>query len=78
MYTLVRPQALNGLHTIAFLTHLLGRKGGRLLVIWDGSPIHRRAEVRAFLAERPTAKSTWKRCRRMRPTSTRWNGCGSI
>src|SRR3954471_22753185 len=51
VYTLVRPKSLNGLHTIEFLVHL-GRLGAdRLLVIWDGSPIHRRAEVMAFLAE---------------------------
>ena len=51
VYSLVRPKSLNGLHTIEFLVHL-GRLGAdRLLVIWDGSPIHRRAEVKAFLAE---------------------------
>jgi transposase len=51
VYTLVRPQSLNGLHTIAFLVHLGRLVGDRLLVIWDGSPIHRRAEVSAFVAE---------------------------
>src|SRR5829696_8232719 len=51
VYTLVRPQSLNGLHTIAFLVHLGRLAGERLLVIWDGSPIHRRAEVSAFVAE---------------------------
>lgn len=50
VYSLVRPEALNGLHSIAFLTHLLRLAGDRLLVIWDGSPIHRRAEVQTFLA----------------------------
>lgn len=50
VYTLVRPQCLNGLHTIAFLTHLQRQIKARLLVIWDGSPIHRRAEVKAFVA----------------------------
>jgi len=51
VYSLVRPKSLNGLHTIEFLMHL-GRLGvNRLLVIWDGSPIHRRAEVKAFLEE---------------------------
>jgi transposase len=49
--SLVRPTSLNGLHTIEFLVHL-GRQGAdRLLVVWDGSPIHRRAEVKAFIAE---------------------------
>jgi transposase len=51
VYSLVRPTSLNGLHTIEFLVHL-GRLGAdRLLVVWDGSPIHRRAEVKAFVAE---------------------------
>jgi transposase len=51
VYSLVRPTSLNGLHSIEFLVHL-GRLGAdRLLVVWDGSPIHRRAEVKAFVAE---------------------------
>lgn len=50
LYTLIRPESLNGLHSIAFLTHLHRQVRGRLLVIWDGSPIHRRAEVTAFVA----------------------------
>jgi transposase len=51
VYTLVRPTSLNGLHTIEFLLHLGRLAGDRLLVVWDGSPIHRRAEVSAFVAE---------------------------
>jgi transposase len=50
VYTLVRPESLNGLHTIEFLTHLRRVAGPRLLVIWDGSPIHRRAEVKEFVS----------------------------
>lgn len=49
LYVLVRKEALNGQHTIAFLEHLRRHLGERLLVIWDGSPIHRRAEVAEFL-----------------------------
>ncbi|MDB6068575.1 MAG: Transposase [Pedosphaera sp.] len=49
IYTLVRQEPLNGLHTVEFLTHLLRLAGAPLLVIWDGSPIHRRKEVREFL-----------------------------
>lgn len=52
VYVLVRPESLNGLHTVAFLKHLVRHAGGRLLVIWDGSPIHRRAAVNEFLAGR--------------------------
>jgi len=47
---LVRPEPLTGLHTIEFLKHLIRHVGPRLLVVWDGSPIHRRAAVQEFLA----------------------------
>jgi transposase len=50
VYTLVRQKSLNGLHSIEFLIHLLRVTGKRLLVIWDGSPIHRRIEVKDFVA----------------------------
>ena len=50
LYTLARQQSLNGLHTIEFLLHLLHATGRRLLVIWDGSPIHRRVEVKEFVS----------------------------
>lgn len=49
IYTLVRQESLNGLHTVEFLVHLRRVADTRLLVIWDGSPIHRRAEVQEFL-----------------------------
>jgi transposase len=51
IYTLARQESLNGLHTIEFLMHLLRVIGRRLLVIWDGSPIHRRTQVRDFIAD---------------------------
>lgn len=50
VYTLVRQESLNGLHSIEFLLHLQRVAGERLLVIWDGSPIHRRAAVKEFVA----------------------------
>ena len=37
IYTLVRQESLNGLHSIEFLVHLGRVAGTRLLVIWDGS-----------------------------------------
>jgi transposase len=49
LYVLVRQESLNGLHTIEFLKHLIRHIGPRLLVIWDGSPIHRRVAVSDFL-----------------------------
>jgi transposase len=50
VYTLARQESLNGLHSVEFLLHLLRVAGDRLLVIWDGSPIHRRAVVKEFVA----------------------------
>ena len=38
------------MHAIEFLNHLLRQAGERLLVIWDRSPIHRRAAVQEFVA----------------------------
>ena len=57
VYTLVRQESLNGLHSIEFLTHLLRVAGRRLLVIWDGSPIHRRVAVKEFVSG--TAGRVW-------------------
>lgn len=50
VYTLVRQKSLNGMHSIEFLEHLQRVVGERLLVIWDGSPIHRRVAVTEFVA----------------------------
>jgi transposase len=50
VYTLARQESLNGLHSVEFLLHLQRVAGQRLLVVWDGSPIHRRAVVTEFVA----------------------------
>jgi transposase len=57
VYTLVRQEPLDGLHSIEFLLHLGRVASPRLLVIWDGSPIHRRAEVKEFVAD--TRGAVW-------------------
>jgi transposase len=46
----VRERALRGADVVRFLKHLLRRLPGKLLVIWDGSPIHRALVVKDFLA----------------------------
>lgn len=51
VYTMVRHKSLNGLNMIEFLAHLLRVVGSRLLVVWDGSPIHRRQAVQDFVAD---------------------------
>jgi transposase len=49
VYTLVKQEALTGLEVIEFLTHLGHQIDGAALVIWDRSPIHRRAAVKEFI-----------------------------
>lgn len=51
LYTLARQDALTGVDCVCFLEHLLRQTPRRLLVIWDGSPIHRGPDVQKFLAE---------------------------
>ena len=50
VYTLARQEPLNGSHSVEFLVHLTRVAAERLLVIWDGSPIHRRTLVREFVS----------------------------
>jgi transposase len=50
LYTMVRNDALDSLDSVVFLRHLLPHVSGKLLVIWDGSPIHK-GQVRTFLAD---------------------------
>ena len=50
VYTLARQESLTGLQSVEFLLHLLRAAARRLLVIWDGSPIHRRVAVKEFVS----------------------------
>jgi transposase len=42
--------SLNSEDVVAFLEHLLREIPGRLVIIWDGAPIHRSRVIRDFLA----------------------------
>lgn len=50
LFTMTKDDALNGVDSIHFLKHLHSQTDRNLLVIWDGSPIHRSKEVKMFLA----------------------------
>ncbi len=50
LFTLVRNQALSGAESVLFLSSLVQRLDQKLLVIWDGSPIHRGHNVKDFLS----------------------------
>ena len=51
LYIQVREKSFNGPDVVEFLQHLLRHVSGKLLVIWDGSPIHRGKDVKNFLLE---------------------------
>lgn len=44
-----QERAFNGEDVVRFLKHALRQIPGKLLVIWDGSPIHRAKVVKEFL-----------------------------
>ena len=46
-----QAHAYRGPDVVGYLKHLLRHLPGKLLVIWDGSPIHRAQPVKAFLAQ---------------------------
>jgi transposase len=50
VYPLVREEPLTSYDTVVFLEHLRRQTGKRLLVIWDGSPIHRWGAVPEYLS----------------------------
>ncbi len=47
---MAQERALRSPNVVRFLKHLSGHIAGKLLVIWDGSPIHRGQPVKDFLA----------------------------
>jgi transposase len=57
--TLVRDHALDSLDSMVFLKHLLPHVSETLLVIWDGSPMHK-GHVRTCLAEGAARQIHWE------------------
>lgn len=50
LYMIEQERAFKGEDVVRFLKHLMRQIPGKLLVIWDGSPIHRAGAVKDFLA----------------------------
>jgi transposase len=50
LFTHIQDEAFRGPAIVAFLRQLLRQVRGKLLVIWDGAPIHRCQPVKDFLA----------------------------
>jgi transposase len=51
-----QQRSFKGPDVVRFLRHALRRISGKLLVIWDGSPIHRSRAVKNFLSDGAAAR----------------------
>jgi transposase len=49
LFMQVRPTSYDAARVVGFLRVLLRKISGKLIVIWDGSPIHRGHEIKDFL-----------------------------
>jgi transposase len=50
LYFHSQDHAINSDDLVAFLAHLLREVPGRMVLIWDGAPIHRRHTIKEFLS----------------------------
>ena len=51
LYLMVQERAYRGVDVVGFLKHLARHISGKLLVIWDGAPIHRSRVVKEYLSK---------------------------
>jgi transposase len=56
LYLTMQEQAFDSDAVVTFLKHLLEHIKGKLLIIWDGAPIHRSQTIQTFLAEGAAAR----------------------
>jgi transposase len=56
LYFRVHERAITGVEVVRFLRHLLRHIPGKLLIVWDGAPIHRCALVKQFLRDGAAAR----------------------
>jgi transposase len=50
LYFHAQDHSMNSVDVVAFLEHLLREVPGRMLIIWDGAPMHRRQVIKTCLA----------------------------
>ena len=70
LHARVQDRPFRGVDAARFLQQLTTHISVRLLVIWDGSPIHRRQAIKAFLASPAglARESIWSSCQPMLPS----------
>jgi transposase len=73
-----QERSFKGEDVVRFLRHLLRQIPGKLLLIWDGSPIHRGGAVKAFVASGASSRLQLEQLPfSTRPISTSTRGSGS-
>ncbi len=56
LYFQVYGEAIRSAEVIRFLNHLLRHIPGKLLIVWDGAPIHRSKAIKQFLSDGAAAR----------------------
>jgi transposase len=56
LYMMVRDHSFQSPDVVRFLKHLLRHIPGKLLIVWDGSPIHRGHVIKDFLSDGGAAR----------------------
>jgi hypothetical protein len=59
LYMLEQERAFKGEDVVRFLKHLLRQIPGKLLLIWDGSPIHHGRAVKDCLGSGAAGRCNW-------------------
>lgn len=76
LFTMIRGEALDGEAAVAFLRHVRRCVDRKLLVVWDGSPIHRGRTMRDFLENGAARHIHLEALPPYAPDSTRMKACG--
>ena len=69
LYMIEQDRAFKGEDAVRFLKHLMRQIPGKLLVIWDGSPIHRGGAVKDFPCQRGSFSAATGTVARLRTRS---------
>src|ERR687885_202871 len=78
LYMIEQERAFKGEDAVRFLKHLMHQNPGKLLVGWDGSPIHRGGAAKDFLASGPASRLQLEHLPGYAPELTPTRGFGSI
>ena len=77
LYMLEQERPFKAEDAVRFLKHLMHQIPGKLLVLWDGSPIHLGRAVKEFLASGATSRLKLEQLPATHPISTPRRGSGS-